>query len=224
MNKLTEQILKYKKANISKLKDYGFHAAGGAYVYSADVLDGQFRLTVKIDGGDVETEVRDKSTDEPYMLYLIEDASGSFVGAVRTACKEVLTDVARCCFDDSIFKNEQTQRVIDYVTETYGDKLEFLWKKFPDNAIWRRSDNAKWYGAILTVEKRKLGQTCDGKAEILDLRYDADKITEIVDGKKILGGYHMNKKHWITVILDGSVALPEICALIDNSYRLAANS
>lgn len=33
-------------------------------------------------------------------------------------------------------------------------------------------------------------------------------------------GYHMNKKHWITAPLDGSVPYSEVCAWIDDSYNL----
>ena len=33
-------------------------------------------------------------------------------------------------------------------------------------------------------------------------------------------GYHMNKKHWNTVILDGSVPVPEIEAMMDDSFWL----
>jgi len=33
-------------------------------------------------------------------------------------------------------------------------------------------------------------------------------------------GYYMNKKHWITVVLDGSIADVEILAMIDASYEL----
>ena len=35
-------------------------------------------------------------------------------------------------------------------------------------------------------------------------------------------GYHMNKKHWNTVMLDGSVPDKEICSWIDHSYDLIA--
>lgn len=33
-------------------------------------------------------------------------------------------------------------------------------------------------------------------------------------------GYHMNKKHWITVLIDGSVTDRLICQWIDDSYHL----
>ncbi len=40
----------------------------------------------------------------------------------------------------------------------------------------------------------------------------------------ILPGYHMNKKHWNTVIWDGSVSDQLILELIDHSYNLVAAS
>jgi predicted DNA-binding protein (MmcQ/YjbR family) len=33
-------------------------------------------------------------------------------------------------------------------------------------------------------------------------------------------GYHLNKRHWNTVTLDGSVPEPELLRMIDDSYRL----
>jgi len=37
-------------------------------------------------------------------------------------------------------------------------------------------------------------------------------------------GYHLNKEHWNTVTLEGSIADDGICAMIDESYRLVAGS
>jgi predicted DNA-binding protein (MmcQ/YjbR family) len=36
----------------------------------------------------------------------------------------------------------------------------------------------------------------------------------------VIPGYHMNKKHWNTIILDGSIPRAEIERMIDNSYLL----
>jgi len=36
----------------------------------------------------------------------------------------------------------------------------------------------------------------------------------------VLPGYHMNKRHWNTVVLDGSIPRGEIERMIDNSYAL----
>ena len=38
----------------------------------------------------------------------------------------------------------------------------------------------------------------------------------------ILPGYHMNKKHWNTVIVDGTLSMQQIHQFIQNSYYLVA--
>jgi predicted DNA-binding protein (MmcQ/YjbR family) len=39
----------------------------------------------------------------------------------------------------------------------------------------------------------------------------------------VLPGYHMDKKHWNTVLIDGSIPDKLICEWIDNSYELVVN-
>lgn len=82
--------------------------------------------------------------------------------------------------------------------------------------------NAKWYAAILTVKVEKLGLTDDCMLEVIDLRGEPEFVARIPDGERFFPGYHMNKKHWFTVLLDGSVPDDEICRLLDESYVLAA--
>ena len=36
----------------------------------------------------------------------------------------------------------------------------------------------------------------------------------------VLPGYHMNKKHWNTIIVDGSVSVRQLREWIDHSYEL----
>lgn len=122
---------------------------------------------------------------------------------------------------NSIWKNDYTKKVISHVYQTYGDELEFLWPKFPNNAIWRRKDSGKWYAALLVVSKKKLGIDSDDIVEIINLRMDPEMLIFLVDNKKYYPGYHMNKRHWCTIILDGSVPLEEIYARIDESFVLA---
>jgi len=43
------------------------------------------------------------------------------------------------------------------------------------------------------------------------------------DNESILPGYHMNKKHWNTVILDANVPTTLIFELIDHSYDLVVS-
>ena len=38
----------------------------------------------------------------------------------------------------------------------------------------------------------------------------------------VLPGYHMNKKHWNTIIVDGTLTNKQICRFIDDSYQLVS--
>ena len=51
----------------------------------------------------------------------------------------------------------------------------------------------------------------------------AVQLREEYDGS-ILPGYHMNKTHWNTVVMDGSVGDKLVKELIDHSYELVVNS
>ena len=42
--------------------------------------------------------------------------------------------------------------------------------------------------------------------------------------ESVIPGYHMNKEHWNTVILDGTVPREEIESMIDTSYALVVQN
>ena len=61
--------------------------------------------------------------------------------------------------------------------------------------------------------------------ESVNLKCDPERAVELRElHEGIIPGYHMNKKHWNTVKLDGSVPDPLILELVDHSYNLVFNS
>ncbi|MCL2874870.1 MAG: MmcQ/YjbR family DNA-binding protein [Betaproteobacteria bacterium] len=219
---MSNTIFKNKKLNLEKLLLFGFSIGNGIYTYTTDIADGQFQMIVTImDDRTVSTKVVDSSLNEEYVLYRTPGACGSFVGMVRTDYENVLREISEKCFEQNVFKSDYAQKVIQYVRDTYHDELEFLWQRFPDNAIFRRKDSNKWYGALLVLPKNKLGLDSDEVIDVLDLRINAEDIESVVDREKYFPGYHMNKKHWFTICLDGSVLIDEIFQRIDTSYALA---
>lgn len=213
--------LKNKKPNVEKLLAFGFEKAGNEYVYITDLAEGRMLLTVIIDDKEtICTRVVDGSGDE-YVLHLVAGAAGPFVGRIKSEYDAVLREISEKCFDPDVFKGEQAKAVIAYIKDTYGDEPEYLWPKFPDNAIARRKDSRKWYAAFLNVSRRKLGMDSEKTVEILDLRIKPEEMENTVDHIRFFPGYHMNKKHWFTICLDGSVQIEEICQRVDESHLLA---
>ena len=221
MDRFLQQIFSDRRADPEKLKTYGFRETDGAYLYEQPLLSGAFTLRVRVCADGADACLIDAATDEPYTLFLVEDAQGSFIGEVRAAYCDALSAVAEACFAKTVFQSGYSQSVIEYARNTYGDELEFLWEKFPKNAILRRKVNREWYAALLTISNSKLGAFPDEEIEILDLRAAPEAIPDMVDGKRVFAGYHMNKKHWITLPLDGTLPAEEICAMLDTSYALA---
>lgn len=219
---MVQDIFKYFSPNIAKLSEYGFTVTDKVYRYETNILNNQFSLSVDItESGKISTKVVDVKSHDEYVLHLIDGSVGGFVGKVRAEFENVLTDIRDKCFEKDIFKSEQAKRIIEYVRAKYGDELEYLWEKFPNNAIWRRKDNKKWYGALLVLSKRKLGIDSDDIVDIIDLRINPDIIKDVVDRKSYFEGYHMNKKNWFTICLDNSVPTETIFYYLDKSYELA---
>lgn len=215
-------IFERRKVNIPKLLLFGFVLKDDKYEYQKVLSESGFVLTVRITSDEnILSEITDPSTNEPYTLHLAENAVGCFVGGVKRQYEETLTEIAQKCFEPDVFKSEQAKALIFFVQDKYGDTLEFLWKKSPGNAIWRRKDNEKWYGALLTVSRRKLGLQSDELVEIIDLRAQQHEPEALIDNQRYFPGWHMNKKSWYTIILDGSVPTEEIYRRIEKSYLLA---
>lgn len=217
-----EKFFINQKVNFAKLLEYGFCKSANGYQYITTVMDGQFRLIVFVtDEGLISTRMIDTASNEEYSLYKVESSVGAFVGEVRTACENVLREISMHCFEPDVFHSEQTHEIIRYVRTQFGDELEFLWKNFPDNAILRRKDTQKWYALVLTLSKSKLGLKSDEIVEIIVLRLNPEQMAQTVDYQKYFPGWHMNKKSWYTMILDGSVPTEEIYRRIEESYLLA---
>lgn len=59
----------------------------------------------------------------------------------------------------------------------------------------------------------------------INLKCDPDQAVALRDiFPAVIPGYHMNKRHWNTVILDGSIPVSEIERMIDHSYTLVVKS
>ena len=216
------EIFKNKKPDYKKLEQFGFTKKSGIYSYKTNIFNDEFELLINISSnGIISTKLTEKSTNEPYTLHLVKYADGPFVGKIKEEYENVLQNISDKCFDNNIFKSQYTHKVMAYIEAKYKDRAEYLWPKFPNNAIYRRKESQKWYAAILTVKRNKFGFDSEEEVEVIDLHADEKEVPNLTKEPSIYPGYHMNKKHWITIILDGSLDFETIFLVIDKSYELA---
>ena len=219
--RVLDNELKNKLIDNVKLSEYGFIQKDGLYLYKTKIHNDEFEIRVVVENNKITSRLFDLSNEDEYVLVDIKDGFGEFVGKLKEEYENELQNIITKCTIPNIFKSEQAKEIIKYVKEKYNDDLEFLWKKFPKNAIWRNKTNNKWYGALLVISERKLEIESDKIVEIIDLRYPKDKIKQVIDSDKIFPGYHMNKESWITIRLNGDVSTKKIFELIDNSYKIS---
>ncbi|MBE6030178.1 MAG: hypothetical protein E7225_01085 [Clostridiales bacterium] len=221
----------WENVSAEKLLKYGFERVEDnceIFSYTKEIVGGQFLVKAYVsllkEKPCFSYKVFDASSDDEYIMHKIPGATGTFVGQIREEASAVMSDILEKCFGmpgrNASFRSRQAEEIISYAREKYDDEPEFLWEKFPDCAVLRRKDTKKWYAVILTTTMRKFGYDSDETTEVLDLKTRPEEMEGLVDNKNYFPGYHMNKKHWYTIVLDGRVTIEEIFKRIDASHEL----
>lgn len=143
------------------------------------------------------------------------------MGAVRADFRRVLSDIADKCFTSRALNSGAVQKVLEYALDKFGDEAAFLWEKFPKDAVLRRKDSNKWYALLVEPKRAKLFEDGKGECRIIVLRACPDDVASLPDGRRFLAAYHMNKKNWLTAVLDDDADFDKIFALLNASYELA---
>ena len=211
----------FKRSNIdfNKLIEYGFTFDKNNYTYSKDILDGNFLVQLNITKSNKITgKIIDKEINEEYILYRNIDNNGNFVNRVRNEYIKLLNDIKDKCTISEDFMFPQSNRIVKYIKETYNDNPEFLWDN-SDAGVFRNKKSDKWYGIIMNVDRSKITDG-NGEIEVINVKLDEEMILSLLKEKGYYKAYHMNKKKWLSIILDDSLNDEEIFSLIDMSYNL----
>ena len=212
------KIIDVEKYNFSKeqLNDFGFKEEAEKLIYQKEILDGSFLIEIVFIDSQFLVEVYDLEFGEIYSLFSVDSAVGEMVQNVREYVEKLLSSILGLADQSGIISSE----VIDYCNK-YGGNHVNPFKKHPDILAFVNEKN-KWYALLSDVEYNKLNKNTDitTKVKILNLKYPTDKILDSIDNKNIFSAYHMNKKHWISIVLDKNIKLETIKELIDISYSL----
>ena len=213
------KIIDVEKYNFSKeqLKDFGFKEEAEKLIYRKEILDSSFLIEIVFVDRQFLIEVYDLEFDEIYSLFSVDSAVGETLQSIRECVEEILNSILGLA-DES---GKITSEVIDYCNNKYGEHNVNPFKKHPDILAFVNEKN-KWYALLSDVEYNKLNKNTDitTKVKILNVKYPTDNILDIIDNKNIFPAYHMNKKHWISIVLDKNIKLETIKELIDISYSL----
>lgn len=114
--------------------------------------------------------------------------------------------------------------LLAYVKEKYGITPEHPWKKSPENMTLKDSGSGKWFALIMLVTKKNLGLVGDEEIFVVNVKSNSEFISMVSQAEGYMPGYHMNKQHWLTIFLDGTVPLEQILEQVDESYQIITDS
>ncbi|WP_299323789.1 MmcQ/YjbR family DNA-binding protein [uncultured Gemella sp.] len=213
------KIIDVEKYNLSKeqLKGFGFKEEAEKLIYRKEILDSSFLIEIVFINNQLLIEVYDLEFDETYSLFSVDSAVGETVQNIREDVENLLSSILGLADESEKINSE----VVDYCNNRYGENHINPFKKHPDILAFVNEKN-KWYALLSDVEYNKLNKNTDitTKVKILNVKYPTDRILEIIDNKNIFPAYHMNKKHWISIVLDKNIKMETIKELIDISYSL----
>ena len=213
------KIIDVEKYNLSKeqLKSFGFREEAEKLIYRKEILDSSFLIEIVFVNNQLMVEVYDIEFDEIYSLFSVDSAVGETVQNIREHVENLLSSILGLADESEQINSE----VVDYCNNKYGENHVNPFKKHPDILAFLNEKN-KWYALLSDVEYNKLNKNTDitTKVKILNVKYPTDNILDIIDNQNIFPAYHMNKKHWISIVLDKNIKLETIKELIDISFSL----
>ncbi len=111
--------------------------------------------------------------------------------------------------------------IFRYVKEQYGIVPDYPFPSDPSIPVLRHPDNKKWFAIILDVSGNKLSPSLSGRLDVINLKIGDPLLVDLLTRQPgFFRAYHMNHEKWISILLDGTVSLQEICRWIDESYGL----
>ena len=216
---MEQELFRRWQIQPEQLLFYGFQPDGDKLVYEKPLPEENLRIFLTYDG-ELRGQIFDGVTGEEYTLFRVETTTG-FSAEVRQKYRDLLLDVRERCCKNLHFQTAQARRIADFIFAEFGGTPEFLWANLPTYAAFRRDESKKWYALIGTVPRNKVdaasrsGET----VEVINVKADPNDLKEMLNLRGYYPAYHMNKKSWVSIILDDTLPDEEIRERLRDSYR-----
>lgn len=200
--------------NEKALLKRGFLETDDGYILNSPI-DGGLYIKILISKDSFKATPYDEFSDEEFVL----NGRSSFRLGLEEQIKEMVEAIVKECF----INISPRQKVFDYVKEKYQiDPVKPFTKDiFSEIDALYTKENHKWFALFMRIKAKSLNIDEEGEVETITLKAEPEDIVNLIDNKSIFPAYHMNKKHWICVLLDSRIEDDKLFALIDASHSLS---
>ena len=93
------------------------------------------------------------------------------------------------------------QQFLEYCLSAYGTSPDYPFDEDFETAVFRHADNRKWFALSMRVSRRKFGIDSDEVIDVVNLKLPTEMFGSFGAADGVYPAYHMNKLHWISVLL-----------------------
>ena len=93
------------------------------------------------------------------------------------------------------------QEFFELCSSSYLTLPDFPFDEDFETAVFRHIDNRKWFALSMQVSRRKFGFDSDEVIDVVNLKLPTEMFGSFSAADGVYPAYHMNKLHWISVLL-----------------------
>ena len=93
------------------------------------------------------------------------------------------------------------QQLFSYCLSAFGTSPDYPFDEDFETAVLRHRGTRKWYAIVMRVSRRKFGLDSDEVVDVVNLKLPTEMFGSFGAGDGVYPAYHMNKLHWISVLL-----------------------
>jgi predicted DNA-binding protein (MmcQ/YjbR family) len=93
------------------------------------------------------------------------------------------------------------QEFYELCSSTYSTLPDYPFDEDFETAVFRHGDNRKWFALSMQVSRRKFGIDSDEVIDVVNLKLPTEMFGSFGASDGVYPAYHMNKLHWISVLL-----------------------
>lgn len=93
------------------------------------------------------------------------------------------------------------QQFLEYCLDAFATSPDYPFDMDFETAVLRHADSKKWYALVMRIPRSKLGTDSDEMVDVVNLKLPQEMFGSFGADDGVYPAYHMNKLHWISVIL-----------------------
>ena len=98
------------------------------------------------------------------------------------------------------------QEYLSHCLDAFGTQPDYPFDEDFETAVLRHTDTRKWYAIVMKVSRRKFGMNSDEVIDVVNLKLPMEMFGSFGAADGVYPAYHMNKLHWISVLLPDAPA------------------